>query len=81
VGAYAEHAVAPLTLAGWVAWSGGDESGARVALGRALELDPGYVFARLLHGACNSGLDPEPLRQCLRRQRAARGLGTAAARG
>ncbi|WP_093851258.1 DUF4192 domain-containing protein [Streptomyces pini] len=81
VGAYAEHAAAPLTLAGWVAWSGGDEPGARVALGRALELDPEYVFARLLHGACNSGLDPEPLRQCLRRQRAARGLGAAVVQG
>ncbi|WP_338154106.1 DUF4192 domain-containing protein [Streptomyces barkulensis] len=80
-GAYAEHAAAPLALAGWVAWSGGDEPGARVALGRALELDPEYVFARLLHGACNSGLDPEPLRQCLRRQRAARGLGAAAVQG
>ncbi|WP_308314687.1 DUF4192 domain-containing protein [Streptomyces sp. CNQ085] len=81
VGAYAEHAAAPLTLAGWVAWSGGDESDARVALGRALDLDPEYVFARLLHSACNSGLDPEPLRQCLRRQRAARGRGTAAVQG
>lgn len=77
VGAYAEHAAAPLTLAGWVAWSGGDEPGARVALGRALELDPGYVFARLLHSACNNGLDPEPLRECLRRQRAAHGPGAA----
>lgn len=81
VGAYAEHAAAPLTLAGWVAWSGGDEPGARVALGRALELDPEYVFARLLHSACNSGLDPEPLRECLRRQRAARGSGPAVVRG
>ncbi|GAA2399022.1 hypothetical protein GCM10010420_26700 [Streptomyces glaucosporus] len=80
VGAYAEHAAAPLTLAGWVAWSCGDEPAARVALGRALELDPGYVFARLLHSACNSGLDPEPLRQCLRRQRAERAAKTAATR-
>ncbi len=76
VGAYAEHAAAPLTLAGWVAWSSGDEPGARVALGRALELDSEYVFARLLHSACNSGLDPEPLRRCLRRQRAERTTGT-----
>ncbi|MTE21346.1 DUF4192 family protein [Streptomyces sp. TRM43335] len=81
VGAYGEHAAAPLTLAGWVAWSSGDEPGARVALGRALELDPEYVFARLLHSACNSGLDPEPLRECLRRQRAAHGSGPAAIRG
>lgn len=70
VGGYAEYAATPLTLVGWVAWSGGDEPGARVALLRALELDPQYAFARLLHSACNRGLDPEPLRKCLRRQRA-----------
>ncbi|MFI5757828.1 DUF4192 domain-containing protein [Streptomyces sp. NPDC051569] len=72
VGPYAEHATAPLTLAGWVAWSTGDEPGARVALGLALRLDPQYVFAQLLHQACNEGLDPEALRRCLRGERAAR---------
>ncbi|TQK51411.1 uncharacterized protein DUF4192 [Streptomyces sp. SLBN-118] len=66
VGPYCEHSAAPLTLAGWVAWSSGDEPGARVALGRALQVDPDYVFARLLHEACNQGLDPETLRSCLR---------------
>ncbi|MEE1940908.1 DUF4192 domain-containing protein [Streptomyces sp. TRM 70361] len=81
VGAYAEHAAAPLTLAGWVAWSGGDQTGARVALGRALETDPEYLFARLLHSACGSGIDPEPLRECLRRQRAERDLGAPVVRG
>ncbi|MFB6981282.1 DUF4192 domain-containing protein [Streptomyces scopuliridis] len=74
VGPYAEHATAPLTLAGWVAWSTGDEPSARVALGLALRLDPEYVFARLLHQACNEGLDPETLRRCLREERAARAL-------
>ncbi|MCZ7416110.1 MULTISPECIES: DUF4192 domain-containing protein [unclassified Streptomyces] len=73
VGAYAEYAAAPLTLAGWVAWSLGDETNARVALGAALEADPECVFARLLHSACNNGLDPEPLRATLRGQRSARG--------
>ncbi|WP_078887882.1 DUF4192 domain-containing protein [Streptomyces sp. NRRL S-118] len=72
VGAYAEHAAAPLTLAGWVAWSTGDEPSARVALGLALTADPEYVFARLLHQACNEGLDPESLRACLRQERGAR---------
>ncbi|MFJ4918310.1 DUF4192 domain-containing protein [Streptomyces sp. NPDC088725] len=77
VGSYAEHATAPLTLAGWVAWSTGDEPGARVALGLALRLDPDYVFARLLHQACNEGMDPETLRACLRRERVSRtGAGT-----
>ena len=77
VGAYREHAAAPLALAGWVAWSLGDEAGGRVALGRALRTDPDYLFARLLHQACNAGLDPERLRQCLREERAQRiGLAT-----
>lgn len=69
VGPYAEHAVPPLTLAGWVAWSGGDEPTARVALGLALRLDPTYTFAQLLHQAFNEGLDPETLRRCMRGER------------
>ncbi|WP_254792766.1 DUF4192 domain-containing protein, partial [Streptomyces sp. CC77] len=72
VGAYGEHAAAPLSLAGWVAWSTHDEPSARVALGLALEADPEYVFARLLHQACNEQVDPESLRQCLRGERAVR---------
>ena len=73
VGAYTEHAAAPLTLAGWVAWSTGDELEAREALAMALGADPGYLFARLLHQACNEGLDPESIRRCLRKERADRG--------
>ncbi|OKJ51535.1 DUF4192 domain-containing protein [Streptomyces sp. CB02261] len=72
VSPYQEHAAAPLTLAGWVAWSTGDEPTARVALGLALHADPEYVFAQLLHQACNEGLDPESLRSCLRSERDAR---------
>lgn len=71
-GSYTEHAAAVLTLAGWVAWSGGDEPTARVALDLALRRDPDHVFARLLHRALGDGLDPEPLRRCMRRERAAR---------
>ncbi|MBT2511134.1 DUF4192 domain-containing protein, partial [Streptomyces sp. ISL-98] len=71
-GPYDTHAAAPLTLAGWVAWSTGDEPGARVALSLALRLDPDYQFAQLLHQACNEGLDPEALRRCLRQERAER---------
>ncbi|HCA84354.1 MAG TPA: DUF4192 domain-containing protein, partial [Streptomyces sp.] len=81
VGVYAEHATAPLTLAGWVAWSTGDEPAARAALGRALRADPDYVFARLLHQGANDGLDPELLRRCLRKERADRLGGTASDRG
>ncbi|MFJ7494759.1 DUF4192 domain-containing protein [Streptomyces sp. NPDC097727] len=72
VAPYEEHAAAPLTLAGWVSWSIDDEPGARVALGLALRVDPGYTFAQLLHEACNQGLDPETLRRCLRGERSAR---------
>ncbi|WP_079168477.1 DUF4192 domain-containing protein [Streptomyces colonosanans] len=72
VGSYGEHAAAPLTLAGWVAWSIGDELEAREALAMALGADPGYLFARLLHQACNEGLDPESVRRCLRAERADR---------
>ncbi|MFC8517971.1 DUF4192 family protein [Streptomyces sp. NPDC057257] len=77
VGPYGEHAAAPLTLAGWVAWSGGDELEAREALAMALGADPGYLFARLLHQACNESLDPESIRRCLRAERRdrERGLG------
>ncbi|MFI1073142.1 DUF4192 domain-containing protein [Streptomyces puniciscabiei] len=70
VGPYGEHAAAPLTLAGWVAWSTGDELEAREALAMALGADPDYLFARLLHQACNEGLDPEGIRRCLRADRA-----------
>ncbi|MGI5445918.1 DUF4192 domain-containing protein [Streptomyces sp. CA-243310] len=69
VGIYAEHAAAPLTLAGWVSWSTGDEPTARIALDLALRADADYRFAQLLHHACNEGIDPEGLRQCLREER------------
>ncbi|MFH9013599.1 DUF4192 domain-containing protein [Streptomyces sp. NPDC017943] len=72
VGPYGEHAAAPLTLAGWVAWSAGDELEAREALAMALGADPDYLFARLLHQACNEGLDPQSIRRCLRSERTGR---------
>ncbi|WP_405974347.1 DUF4192 family protein [Streptomyces sp. NBC_00988] len=72
VGPYGEHAAAPLTLAGWVAWSTGDDLEAREALAMALGADPDYLFACLLHQACNEGLDPESIRRCLRAERVGR---------
>ncbi|MGC9543292.1 DUF4192 domain-containing protein [Streptomyces sp. UG1] len=77
VGPYGEHAAAPLTLAGWVAWSSGDELEAREALAMALGADNDYLFARLLHQACNEGLDPESIRRCLRTERVGRERGDA----
>ncbi|WP_435866560.1 DUF4192 family protein [Streptomyces yangpuensis] len=49
--------------------STGDEPTARIALGLALRADAEYRFAQLLHHACNEGIDPEGLRQCLREER------------
>ncbi|MEU5979508.1 DUF4192 domain-containing protein [Streptomyces sp. NPDC047315] len=63
---YSDYAAPALTLAGWVSWSTGDEPAARIALGLALRRDPDYVFARLLHQACNENLDPELVRGFLR---------------
>ncbi|ATL30966.1 DUF4192 domain-containing protein [Streptomyces formicae] len=66
VGAYGEHAAAPLALAGWVAWSLGDSVEGQEALDMALDADPGYLFAQLLNRACNEDFDPEPIRRLLR---------------
>ncbi|WP_165987400.1 DUF4192 domain-containing protein [Streptomyces sp. YIM 98790] len=74
VGPWAGHAAAVLTLAGWVSWSTGDHTAARVALGRAVRADPEYVFGRLLLQAVREGLDAEPLRRCMRRERASRAV-------
>ncbi|MGW7275118.1 DUF4192 domain-containing protein [Streptomyces sp. NPDC054864] len=74
VGAYTEHAAAPLSLAGWVAWSLGDTTEGQEALDMALCADPSYTFAQLLHHACTGDLDPEPIRRCLRREGTDRGV-------
>lgn len=73
VGAYGEHAAAPLSLTGWVAWSLGDTAEGQEALDMALCADPGYAFAQLLQHACSGDLDPEPIRRCLRGERTDRG--------
>ncbi|WP_338703817.1 DUF4192 domain-containing protein [Streptomyces sp. Q6] len=72
VGPYEEYAAAPLSLAGWVAWSLGDTVEADQALEMALAVDPGYVFARLLNEARADGVDPELVRRSLRGKRADR---------
>jgi hypothetical protein len=80
VGPYGDHAAAPLALAGWVAWSSGDDAEARIALGMALDREPHYTFARLLHHSVNEGLDPELLRRCLRQERRKRVIAATTAR-
>ncbi|WJV45722.1 DUF4192 domain-containing protein [Streptomyces flavofungini] len=72
VGPFHEHAAAPLTLAGWVAWSLGDLIEGQEALTMALKADPHYTFALLLHPACGADEDPEPIRRILRGERAER---------
>ncbi|NEB80245.1 DUF4192 domain-containing protein [Streptomyces sp. SID14478] len=78
VGPYGEHAAAPLTLAGWVAWSLGDTTEADQALEMALTVDPRYKFAELLNAARAEGVDAEPVRRALRGKRAERGTMEAA---
>ncbi|MFJ9037686.1 DUF4192 domain-containing protein [Streptomyces sp. NPDC102406] len=72
VGPYKEHAAAPLTLAGWIAWSLGDTVEADQALEMALTVDPRYTFAQLLNAARADGIDVEPVRRSLRGRRADR---------
>lgn len=79
-GPYAEHAAAPLSLAGWVAWASGDEAEARAAFCMALDLEPHYTFARLLHEAVNTGVDPDMVRRSMRRARRGRVIATEARR-
>jgi hypothetical protein len=63
-GAFVEYAAAPLVLAAWFAWAAGDEPAARVAVSRALTVDPHYHLARLLHEAYNRGIDAGAMRAC-----------------
>ncbi|WP_329455251.1 DUF4192 domain-containing protein [Streptomyces sp. NBC_01497] len=63
-GIHVEYAAAPLVLAAWFAWAMGDEPGARVAVSRALTVDPHCRLARLLHEAYNRGLDTSAVRSC-----------------
>lgn len=72
VGPFHEHAAAPLTLAGWVAWSLGDLIEGQEALTMALIADPHYTFALLLHPVCGADDDPEPIRRILRGERSER---------
>jgi hypothetical protein len=72
VGPFEAHAAAPLSLLGWTAWVTSDTVTARVALGRALAVDPTYTFASLLYEAINCGAAPDTLCATLRAERAAR---------
>lgn len=66
---YEAYTVAPLTLLGWAAWCADDLATARVAIQKALELDPTYTMADLLLKSLNRGLSAEPLRQSVRQER------------
>ncbi|MQS14278.1 DUF4192 domain-containing protein [Streptomyces kaniharaensis] len=66
---YESCAVAPLTLLAWASWVAGDTATARVVLGRALDLDPCYLLADLLHESLNDGMTPEALLAAVEGQR------------
>lgn len=59
------HSAAPLSLVAWTAWTCDQPAFARVAVNRALEADPTYRLAQLLHSAINSRLDPAEARRLL----------------
>lgn len=54
-------ATAPASLFAFAAWRSGEGGIARVALQRALDIDPSYRMANLLHHAITAGLPPSAL--------------------
>ncbi|EWT06173.1 hypothetical protein N864_23705 [Intrasporangium chromatireducens Q5-1] len=52
------HAAPILTVTGAQAWFDGDGAGARVAIDRALEVEPGHVLARLVEQLLDLGVRP-----------------------
>ncbi|MBI3688362.1 MAG: DUF4192 domain-containing protein [Actinobacteria bacterium] len=54
----APYRVPPLFLASWAAWRSGSGALARLAVERALEIDPDYGAAGLLEQAIAQGMDP-----------------------
>ncbi|MGN6753339.1 MAG: DUF4192 domain-containing protein [Intrasporangium sp.] len=55
------HAAPVLTVTGAQAWYAGDGAAARVAIERALEVEPGHVLARLLAHLLELGIRPPGL--------------------
>ncbi|GAA1981669.1 DUF4192 domain-containing protein [Kitasatospora viridis] len=72
VAPHTEYAKAPLTLLAWTSWLAGDTATSRVVLGMALELDPDYTLAILLHESLNTSLPPDGLLSIVRAERARR---------
>ncbi|MBO1420448.1 DUF4192 domain-containing protein, partial [Streptomyces sp. FH025] len=66
---YEGCAVAPLTLLAWASWVAGDTATARVVLGHALRLAPGYLLAELLYESMNDGMTPGALMAAVEAQR------------
>ncbi|MBV2151641.1 DUF4192 domain-containing protein [Kitasatospora sp. SUK 42] len=75
---YEGCAVAPLTLLAWASWVAGDTATARVVLGHALRLAPGYLLAELLYESMNDGMTPGALMAAVEAQRRRREEGAAA---
>ena len=62
-----DYAAAPLFLFGWLQWRSGNGTLATMAAQRALDADPGYSAAALLHTAVQHGLNPFTTRRLRRR--------------
>jgi hypothetical protein len=58
---------APLFLLGWDSWRQGNGALARMAADRALDSDPSYSAAGLLHAALTNGVDPRVMPRLRRR--------------
>jgi hypothetical protein len=61
-----EFATAPYTLAAWAAWALGRGTVVRLALERALAIDPAYSFALLIREGLRRGVPPDLVRDTAR---------------
>jgi hypothetical protein len=61
-----DFATAPYTLAAWAAWALGRGAVVRLALDRALAIDPGYSFALLIREGLLRGVPPDLVRDTAR---------------
>ncbi len=66
VGVYEPYGAVVRTLAGWVAWSLGDPTEARLSLELALAVEPDCTLAQLMYEATGANMPPDALREGLR---------------
>jgi hypothetical protein len=61
-GAVAPYGAAPATLLGLYAYARGDGAFARICADHALQQDPAYSMAQLMHDALDRGISPDEIR-------------------